>query len=279
MALGGDERLSPGPEQHDFGFVHVFDRRSVDVLLGQLDTITDFVSYLRAKEAFLGNTQVILEGDECDLLAMYLRDGRSFPEEPDLLWLTEGLWDQVLSEPVFQRRKEADELSYAWDHLIEEFAGHMRGGTLLGNAPQDHSQRGLRYMVGENRFHRRLLGGAFIDFLRKAREGRTRSRVVPSPSGVVYVFVVCGRSWSPEDRGYELRGYCSILLEDHPQAPAVVGIMTEKPDGDPRVSFAMVFMENPISDEIRGYAADARKAGILGRQVRYEHHSREYPEE
>lgn len=278
VALGADERIAPAPERHDFGFVHVFDRDALAVLMRELDTVTDFVAYLQEKESFLGRAHVVLEGGERDLLAMYVREGRRFPADLTMLLLSEGLWQQVLGEPEFLRRKEADKISYAWDHLIEEFAGHLRGGTLLGNAPQDHSELGLRYMVREKRFHRRMLGDAFIGFLRKAGDGKALSRVVPSPSGVVYVFTICGRSWSPEDRGYELRGYCAVLLERHPDAKAVVGIMTERPDGDRRHSFAMVFYENPITDEIRGYAADAREAGILRRQVEYGGQVKEFPD-
>lgn len=245
----------------------------------ELDTITDFVAYLRAKEAFLGRAHIFLEGREWDLLAIYLREGRKFPEETRAMVLSDGLWNQVRAEPDFKRRKVADEVSYAWDNLIEELAGHVVAGTILGSAPQEHTEVGLRYMARESRFHRRLLGGEFVDFMGAAEAGKTRSRRIQSPTGVVYVFVVCGRSWAADTRGYELRAYCSILLDEHPDAPAVVGVMTEKPDGDWRLSFAMMVFEAPVTDEIRGYAADARKAGILQRRVLHESHVKEYPDE
>jgi hypothetical protein len=48
VALGGRRE---GPvSQGDFGkgFVHVFDERSLDIVLSELDTVTDFVQYLLA---------------------------------------------------------------------------------------------------------------------------------------------------------------------------------------------------------------------------------------
>lgn len=258
--------------------MHVFDRATVATLMSELDTVTDFVAYLGAKEEFLGRAQVLLEGEEWDLLAVYLREDRKFPSEASVLHLTAGLWDQVLTEPEFQRRKAADQISYAWDNLIEQFAGHATGGTLLGNAPLEHTERGLRYMVLEKRFHRRLLGEAFIGFLHKAANGTAGSRTVSSPSGVVYVFVVCPRSFSPDERGYLLRAYCAILLDDNPAAQAVVGILTERPDDEWGASYLMMLYENPITDEVREYAADGRDMGVLRRQVQHPFHAKEFPD-
>lgn len=278
VALGGDDRVSAAPEPHDFGFVHVFDRETVTTLMGELDTVSDFVAYLQAKETFLARASVMLEGGEYDMLAMYLSGGRKFPAGIDGMLVAEGLWQQALNDPAFQRRKQADKVSHAWDKLIEEFAGHLIGGTLLGNAPQDIVQLGLRHMAGESRFHRRLLGFAFIDFLRKAGAGETMSRSVASPSGVLYLLAACPRGFPADGRALLLRDRCAILLEGHPEATAVVGIVTEKPDGDWRHSFAMIVYHNPITEEIRRYAAEARKAGALATQVPNAVHMKEWPD-
>lgn len=277
VALGGDDLVTTRPEQHDFGLVHVFDRSTFEVVLSELDTVTDFVTYLRAKEILLAGSEVVLEDGEWDLLAVYLRGGRKFPSEPDALFLAEGLWQQVVAEPAFERRKQADRVSYTWDKLIEEFAGHLRRGTLLGGAPIEVTEVGLRHMARESRFQRRLLGDAFIVFLRMAAADETQSRHVVSPSGVLYVFVVCPRGTPSEARGWALRGYCSILLERHPHVRAVVGLMTEKPEGDWRPSFATLALEAPVTDEVRTFAAQARAVGILSTQVAERFRTDEYP--
>jgi len=56
-------------------------------------------------------------------------------------------------------------------------------------------------------------------------------------------------------------------MERHSEAPAVVGIMTERPDGDWRMSLALMTLEPAVTDEIRAYAEEARSIGILARQV------------
>ena len=92
------------------------------------------------------------------------------------------------------------------------------------------------------------------------------------------MFAVCPRDFPADGRGILLRDRCSILLEDHPQAKAVVGIITEKPDGDWRLSFAMMVYENPITDDVRGYAREARLRGALGKQVPTGVHLKEWPD-
>lgn len=279
VALGGEDLVPPVPERHDVGLVHVFDAPTFDTLLRELDTATDLLHYLAAKEQFLERSSVVLEGTECDLLAMYLRDGRAFPDEVDGLLLSEGLWDQLQDDPAYQRRNEANAASRSWDQLIEEFAGHIVGGTILGNAPTSHSERGLRWMARENRFHRRVLGHAFIDFLRSAAAGRAQSRVVPAESGVIYVFLACPRSTPIDLRQDRMYGYAAVVLDTYPECQAVVVILTERPDGDWRNSFALYSVEPPITDELREAAQRAREIGILRTVTRRATTLHEYPEE
>lgn len=53
--------------------VHVFDKDFTQVILNELDTITDFVEYLREKEIFLKkNKSLLIMGGEKELLAFYL---------------------------------------------------------------------------------------------------------------------------------------------------------------------------------------------------------------
>ena len=83
-------------------FVHVLDDASLDILLANRDTITDFLQYLRWKEDLLQSakdSQVRFHyaGEE-DLLANYLmafKDGRhgfSLPKGYNAVALDEGDW-------------------------------------------------------------------------------------------------------------------------------------------------------------------------------------------
>ena len=50
VALGGEGKAPIRFGDFGKGFVHVFDRVSLEVIMGELDTIEDFIQYLSAKE-------------------------------------------------------------------------------------------------------------------------------------------------------------------------------------------------------------------------------------
>lgn len=277
VAFGSKGRVDIGSGDHGFGFVHILVESDLQVLMGELDTVTDFVSYLSAKEAFMQRASAVLLGGEKDMLALYLRDGRTFPSEVGHIVYDDGIWEvQQRERPEVQRRKVADKVSYAWDSLIEEFAGHVRGGSIEGNAPEGEAERGLRYMALENRFHRRVLGDAFVGFLRRAQANEAMTRTSPSPSGVIYIFLAAPRHIDPWVRGGLLNFYVALLRERNPSVPAVVGIVTEIPDGQGH-SFGLVMMDGPVDERVRGLAAEAREMGLLRSQRPHEVHHEEFP--
>src|SRR5258708_9002143 len=97
----------------------------------ELETITDFVEYLRAKEAFvLSGTVPIVTGGERDLLAIYLHRGRVFPAGASILLIDHGSWTELTSKPEWERRKLADASSYLWDTLVETVALDVLGPGL-----------------------------------------------------------------------------------------------------------------------------------------------------
>src|SRR5712692_6161508 len=80
VALGGKRQVNLPFGDFGKGFIHVMDEVSFLTLLKELDTITDFVAYLTAKEAFCqSKIKVIFDGPEENLLAVYLHAGRKFP--------------------------------------------------------------------------------------------------------------------------------------------------------------------------------------------------------
>jgi hypothetical protein len=89
------------------GYVHVLTETGVHEILGELDTISDLVDYLAAKEDLAARgCAVIQTGTQADLLAWYLHNGRTFPGEANLLYADDTLWNGLRNSPEFQRRKE-----------------------------------------------------------------------------------------------------------------------------------------------------------------------------
>jgi hypothetical protein len=230
VALGGQGKVPLTYGDFGKGFVHVLDERSFEVILGELDTITDLVQYLRAKEAFLqGETHVILEGGgEEDLLAVYLSNGRSFPTETDMLWLGPDLWTTFSSDLPYRRKKDADKQSYVWDRMIEEFCECEREGTLLGNSDLDSMEQAIRTMAREDRFARRGLARSFLDFLKASQEASVRARLHQPRLGTPYVFLACPKDTPREARVAELNLRCLVARGRIGKQPTVIGIGTER---------------------------------------------------
>lgn len=86
--------------------------------------------------------------------------------------MQEGLWEQVKAKPEFKARKEADRGSCRWDQQIERLIADYLIPTEASPDPNEFEVV-VRAMASERRFERRLLRGAFVDWLlTKQRGGR-----------------------------------------------------------------------------------------------------------
>lgn len=251
IALGSKGEVAIADGDFKKGFVHVLDERAVTTLLTELDTITDFVNYLQRTEAFLDGTQIIVPGTE-NLLALYLERGRSYPAGADLLIISDDLWEGLVAREEFKRKKQADVESYLWDALIEEVAGEHDPELTESHGGQDDAnppvERVTRIMAREDRFSRRLLAKAFREF----HQGRAiRSRVLQSPSGVVYVFLATPKTYDRAKRRNELLGRLFIARGMHKNAKVVVGIATEEydPGGGFSIDTAAYFKEEWTAED------------------------------
>lgn len=211
------------------GFIHVFDEQTVRILLRELDTITDFVKYLSAKERLFSSGKVssVITGEE-NLLALYFHKGRTFPSGFGAIVIDEGLWAEVSAKEEFRARKEADRESYFWDELIEHLITGLKCSFLAYQDPKKGAERLVRTMAREDRFARRILAKAFREFMDLAATGEVRSRIVPSPSGVIYVFLARPVDHDRRKRMAELAGRCFIARGLNKSSKVVIGLATEQ---------------------------------------------------
>ena len=228
VALGSQGKVPLEFGDFGRGFVHVFDERSFTIILQELNTVADFVSYLASKECvYESGVATVFDGAEEDLLALYLHQGRKFPEGPDVIVVGTDMWDALSRRDEFLRRKEADRESYVWDRLIEE---------MCKIKPDDHTEAGptltetelaLRVMARETRFGRRVLGKAYREFLLSIKKNRSRMAQSLSP-GVAYVFLHVAHGEDRESCEAELEARCFIARGTIPECMTVVGICTEE---------------------------------------------------
>lgn len=210
VAFGSHERVSIKSGDFGKGFVHVMAEQSFLEVFTELDTVEDFVGYIRDKEAFLAtHGPVVYFGSESNLLGLYLHDNRTFPAEGDFFLIQDDIWEAIQAKPEFKARKAADRESYAWDDLIANLAGDD-GRKHPDDLPLIDRERAVRGMAREDRFCRRALGKSFREFLQLATEGKLRSRIIQSPSGALYVFVFFRKNELPRDRTAELGARCFV---------------------------------------------------------------------
>ena len=190
VAIGGKGEAIIKSGDFGKGYVHVLTERGFEDLLTELDTITDLVGFLSAKEAyFAAGSKTLVLGPENNILGYYLLNDKNFPADVDLLMIDDTMWEGLAEREEYKRKKEADMISYDWDRLIELYVGPDR--ELLGEPDEQLTgmERALRAMAREDRVSRRMLANVMRDFVEQAMDSLFRSRTICGESGVIYVLI------------------------------------------------------------------------------------------
>ena len=231
-----------------------------------LDTITDFTDYLCEKEEFMRKVGVLTGGEE-DLLATYLK---SFNEEDkkrdfsdlekqgmDFLYLEEGIWESYIENPQYLAKKEADEVSYLWDFIIERFTEHSIKGTQYLPNPNGVSgtEQAIRMMAKERRFFRRILSKSLSDLVAKPEGNGVRRRFAKSPENeeAGYAFLAMRKEDGMNEDEYRkmrrelLYAMCLVYKYRFPELKIITGLATETSD---------CVSNNRYSEDVVSYQAD-----------------------
>lgn len=287
-------------------FVHILDEFALEVILREFDTASDFLTYLRARERFLGQTdRLVIAGGEEQLVASYLLNMRGddhwflppLPEgakEPNLINLGDALFAGLQNRPEYRAKKKADGTSYFWDELVEKF-------ILIGDpkiaGPQiqqtnEELEEGLRIIASENRFNRRMLArslhGALINAAKHPGKRWARVAAAAQDPERVYIFLVLpvrhGESYDEyrQFRPAMLHAYCRIAQLKFPGATTFIGIGLDHPVKDYEGESEDLFIYQPkaaLSDEERQELEERRKElGILPDDLKATHtHDDEFP--
>lgn len=278
------------------GFVHVLDDTSLDIVMGTLDTVSDFVAYLEKKEHFLSTTAVFATGEE-DLLAFYLKRIGDDQEHDFILdrdysavCITEGEWEAFQRNPQRLAQIAANEISYSWDELIEKFSHHMLEDTqyFRGHGGIKNGEQIMRFLAGECRTKRRLLMQLFYGLLKRTRPDELRTARISrpdSPADPYYVFLLLRK---PDHATYEeyrevrcklLEAYCMALKVMCPEALDIVGIATEPGFDELRSEDAIYLDAHDWTPELEQEAVRTRDEFSLLKEVRsFSGKVSEYPE-
>ena len=226
VALGGKEKVPIYFGDFGKGFIHVLDEKSFSILIGELNTIVDFVDYLIDKEElYCSGMRPHIPGSEEDLLASYLYNNRKFPYTQGEINIRDGLWSAFIDEEQYKAKLEADGDSYGWDNLIDLLCeNYFKDNYEIGGALTEVEQV-VRIMARENRFNRRILGKHFKEFY---MSGENRARACPSDSGIMYVFLATPHGESRDSRRDELLLRCFSIRGLKPKYKTLIGVATEQ---------------------------------------------------
>jgi hypothetical protein len=227
------------------GFVHVFDDVTLDVILGHLDTILDFVNYLSKKEAAFRSGVVFAAAGEEDVLAQYASDLNT-NQEHDIVVPAEvthavfkpGKWAELLDSPEYERQQRANCVSYLIDELIERFGGHILGRTsivLPGSETVSEQEFAVRILASTCRTVRRMLGRSLMEIYERSQPGKNLTRVCqpPRPGHPYYVLHLMHHPPEMHDdqyrecRRFVLQAYCVGIKLRFPDAQSAFGLATE----------------------------------------------------
>jgi hypothetical protein len=281
VALGGKDKVPMVYGDLGKGFVHVFDEISFEIILQELDTITDFIDYLSAKELFYiaGKETPLLAGEE-NLLAFYLHNGKKLPEDYDIIMIDGDIWSAFIKKPEYLGKKEEDKISYLWDEVIEDIARDVLKGNLEYSTSLDDGEVILRTMAREYRFSRRILGKSFAEFILLSSQNKIRSRMLFSPYGIIYVLLAIPHTLDREYRRAELRWRCFIARGLNSDCKTIVGIATEQSKPGVGHSFDLHYLflsewngeHQKIMEEIQ------KEFGYFAKHVSTESYEDEYPQ-
>lgn len=280
VALGGKGEMPISFGDFGKGFVHVFDDISFDIIIKELDTIKDFIKYLEDKEVFIKiGKDIVFEGHEEDLLALYLYNGRKFPEDCNSLIINDGLWEQICVEPEYIAKKVDDQISYMWDRLIESLCHDFYEGSLIRGNNLSEIDIVTRIMADENRFSRRTLSNDFTEFIRLNAESKIRSRCVLCNSGICYVFLACPHEEERKYRLAELAARCHIIRGLYQNYKTVIGIATEEYKKGKGYSLDVIYYSKDIWTEEDKEQMDylQRECGYFSEPQINHVHEDEYP--
>jgi len=230
------------------GFVHVFDEKSIHIILRELDTIRDFTDYLNAKEEFAisGIRQISFSNE--DMLALYLQNGFSFPDtDKTLLYVMDDLWEGYSKSEEYRHEKEANKPSYIWDGIIETMHNDFQNGQTVYTTSREEIELSVRQMNKENRFGRRQLSKCLQEVIGFDDGTKTpNSRIVKAQIDGSPVYVFLARPFEHrEERFKELQLRCMVGRQMHKDTTVVIGIATEKYKKDAGFSLDICYLYLP----------------------------------
>lgn len=153
-------------------YCHVFDDYTLDCIMNELDTVSDFINYLEQKEKMIYAGKDIIAPGEEEILGRHL----SIIENEQHCIVTENemrgyqcfefsdFWDRYLNNPDRLTKVKENKQSYIWDSLLESAFSSMMEGSLRDMSHADYQTQTLMFQrfAEPCRVERRALAQSFL---------------------------------------------------------------------------------------------------------------------
>lgn len=263
IAFGGENRFPLETGQFGQGFVHVFDEESTFTVFDELDTVTDFINYLNAKEKFLAGKRILVPS-EVDFLALYIDTSLELDIDPDTVVLDEGLWEDYQKSPAYRKWRKEIKVSYIWDEIVSQ----LHQIHIIENKKQElrfDLERATRLITLEPRMNRMELGITLTDAIQK----KVKARMIKAFPGSnhSYVFIpLSSKNWAQKEKELQLR--CMVARYENQEATEVIGIsIGNGPDGRPIFDIAYFNVPDLTPDMIQQIKAAKEELGYFKKPV------------
>ena len=232
------------------GYVHVFNELSISIVLAELDTVGDFLDYLKKREVLMLSGNVCSIAGEEELLGYYL--GNHFDCHSEIstaigncnlaseysISLSENSWSQYLFSVEYNHTKQSRKQSYVWDQLISNFDKAILSGTVPEWTDKHISnhEKVLRLLARERRAYRQILGRNLLEKITAVKANERSARILPSAlyPDSYFVFLIYGREYGEHNHSYReerfsyLKAYCYVVKLLYPEIRYAVGVATEQ---------------------------------------------------
>ena len=253
------------------GCINIFNKETFEIITQELDTVKDFVEYLKRRENLLKD--YIKEMPKCsekDLLASFLMNKREFPKQiiDDFRVGTEsinGKWSDYLNNRAVILKKLKDEKSYFIDNLVKNDVLKMPDGELLA-----------KELMTMSRFERRLIALNLYEIVEKyERERDFVARRFTQYNNVGFLFIYYPIEKSQEEIDLLLHKSMELYSFFH-STKKIVLLAASK--GLKQWKFAL-FIADEVTPEIAAYLTElAEHFGWFKNEIKMIKHEQEYPE-
>ena len=257
--------------------------------MSELDTIMDFCDYLHKKENLMAKKTVVAAGEE-ELLAYYVRNVNTerkydFIVDSDIdgILFDEGIFEEMRRRGEYVAKKEEDNISYAWDSLIEYFNSNYAQNQR--DVRTEVYERVVRIMASLRRVERRVKARKFKELWSQTPPAKMRFSLgfwTEKPQ-IGFAFLAFPRSavGSHDDyikaRNAVLHSYCGVAKVRCPQLEEVVGIAIEPGNtGAPTLGYCN--FSEWTDDDRQEALQDQRELGLLTGASMEMFSEREYPQ-